>query len=297
MRLSSLSPSGSAAMHRHLRRRGLLRVASHNIMDGLFLRGLLARYRRHQRGPHALHALCIQEAVPHAPSAIAAALGRRFAVVTHSAAPRLALIYDRSRLRLRGLSVVMLPMLSRMHILQALYTRIEQRHAIVGRFHWRGVRRPRSKCGLALANFHLDTAGDNLNRAAQLASLATAIDASRPASVVACGDTNCFSWDATVAEAGLARMLAPLARRHGARDAHAMVAARPCGPRPTHFFARANEPKLWHRLAVLFGTRLGLDFPRRYDVVAASPQVLAAGTVETPESDHDLVWAALRPPG
>ena len=278
-------------LHRHLRRRGLLRVASHNIMDGLFLRDLCASYRRQQRGPHALHALCLQEVVPHAAPAIAAALGRNFAVATHSAAPRLALIYDRSRLRLRGLSVVMLPLLTRMLTFQPLYTRIEQRHAIVGRFRWRGVRRPRSKCGLALANFHLDTAGDNSNRATQLASLATAIDASRPASVVACGDTNCFSWDAAKAEAGLARMLEPLARRHGARDAHATIA------QPTHFFARANEPKIWHRLAVFFGTKFGLDFPRRYDVVAASPQVQAAGMVDTPESDHDLVWAALRPPG
>ena len=38
---------------------------------------------------------------------------------------------------------------------------------------------------------------------------------------------------------------------------------------------------------------IGIDFPRRYDVVAAAPRATAAGVLDTPESDHNLVWAAL----
>ena len=83
-------------------------------------------------------------------------------------------------------------------------------------------------------------------------------------------------------------MLAPLRQRHGAHDAHAAA------PAPTHFFARADEPKLGHQLAVMVG-RLGLDLPRRYDVVCAAPRAVEArGRVRTPSSDHDCVWARLR---
>ncbi len=142
-----------------------------------------------------------------------------------------------------------------------------------------------------MVNFHLDTAGHNTNRAAQLRAIAMALEPRRDHSLIACGDTNCFSFDAAQADRDLAGMLEPLARRHGALDAHAGAAAR-----VTHFFARAHEPSLGHRIAVAFG-RLGVDFPRRYDILAAAPPAMAAGTVVTPESDHDLVWAALRSPG
>jgi hypothetical protein len=40
--------------------------------------------------------------------------------------------------------------------------------------------------------------------------------------------------------------------------------------------------------------KMGLDLPRRYDVVCTSVPVLRRGQVVTPDSDHDLVWAALR---
>ena len=53
-------------------------------------------------------------------------------------------------------------------------------------------------------------------------------------------------------------------------------------------FARANEPKLAHQVAVAAG-KLGVDFPRRYDVVATSLRCARAGTVDTPDSDHNLV--------
>ena len=108
----------------------------------------------------------------------------------------------------------------------------------------------------------------------------------RQHAVIACGDTNAFDFRAKEAERALARLLEPLRHHHSVVDAHAAK------PAPTHFFARANEPKLGHRIAVFFG-RLGVDFPRRYDVVASSSQCVAASTLHTPDSDHDLVWAAL----
>ena len=60
----------------------------------------------------------------------------------------------------------------------------------------------------------------------------------------------------------------------------------------THWFARADEPKIGHQIAVALG-KLGVDAPRRYDVVFSSDHALAAGVHRTPESDHDLVWASL----
>ena len=80
-------------------------------------------------------------------------------------------------------------------------------------------------------------------------------------------------------------MLRPLART-GARDTHARA------PADTHFFARTTEPGLGHRLARLAGA-VGIDAPRRYDVLAAAARVVAAGYLHTPESDHDGAWAAL----
>lgn len=41
---------------------------------------------------------------------------------------------------------------------------------------------------------------------------------------------------------------------------------------------------------------MGLDAPRRYDVLLADAACRAAGYLETPESDHDAVWAALELP-
>ena len=211
-----------------------------------------------------------------------------FAVATHAAAPRLGLVYDRSQLRLLGLRVISLPLLPRVPILQRIYvSSIERKEVLVGRFRWRDGGR------LTLANFHLDTAGDNINRSAQMQALSDALEPRDARPLVACGDTNCFDWIAGKAERDLASMLTPLTDRHGAVDAHAT--AQPPVLQPTHFFARADEPKLGQRLAVLFGS-VGVDFPRRYDVVAATPRVAEAGVLTTPESDHDLVWAALRPP-
>ena len=63
--------------------------------------------------------------------------------------------------------------------------------------------------------------------------------------------------------------------------------------RPTHHFARQNEPMIPHRIGVALG-KLGLDIPLRYDVVCTNLPVEGRGQMVTPGSDHDLVWARLR---
>ena len=144
---------------------------------------------------------------------------------------------------------------------------------------------------LTIANFHLDAGGDNVHRAAQLLGLSDmlASDARRDSGgLIACGDTNAFEFDASKADAALRSMLSPLRSAHGARDTHAG------STEATHFFARAREPKIGHRIAVAVG-KLGVDFPRRYDVVLSAFRTCAAGRVSCDGSDHDLVWAALRP--
>lgn len=84
-------------------------------------------------------------------------------------------------------------------------------------------------------------------------------------------------------------MLTPLAAECGLVDVGAEC------ERDNHFFKRAREPKLGQRLAVFFG-RLGVDFPRRYDVVCTDLPVAEHGQVEAADSDHDIVWARVRWP-
>ena len=301
--------------------RAVLRVGTHNIMDGIWLPSLLAQYRQQQRGPNPLHVLCVQEAVPNAASAVAAALGPTFAVMAHKEAPRQAIVYDRARLRPHGPPrLYALPLLTDLPAWQRLYTSAgEQRHALICDFAWTMRRQRAAVAGrarggsgessgfspLTVANFHLDAGGNNVHRAQQLLALSRklAADAVRKGSgpVVACGDTNAFSFDEAEATRALGRMLRPLFTMHGARDAHEGSAE------ATHFFARAREPKLGQKIAAEVG-KLGIDFPRRYDVVVSALPLLAqaplrwrdssaAGIVTTEGSDHDLVWAAMLPAG
>ena len=131
-------------------------------------------------------------------------------------------------------------------------------------------------------SFHLDTAGGHRQRAAQVAALAAALaERGLERRLVGCGDTNAFSWRRD--RRALDDLLAPFAA-FGASDPET---------RPTHHFARQNEPMIPHRIGVALG-KLGLDIPLRYDVVCTNLPVLARGQVVTPGSDHDLVWARLR---
>merc|ERR1712014_517556 len=136
-----------------------LLVASHNVMNARGLKALLPAYAQLHR-EHKIGALCVQEHVPKAGARIASALGPSFGVALHQAAPRLAIVYDRSRLSLRRLTAITMPRLQHVPLWQRLYTSSapEQKHALVANF----------SPPLTMVNFHLDAAGDNEHRTAQL---------------------------------------------------------------------------------------------------------------------------------
>ena len=262
---------------------GALLFASHNQMRGRALAGLVSHYRR-LRERRGLDVLCLQENATlcgrtHA-SEVARALGSTYAALDEgSAETGQAIVYDRRRLRLLDARFLPLPRLPRLSWLQRRYIASgapEQRIAQVA------VLAPvDGGDAITVVNFHLDCAGDLSHRRRQVERILGEIAHARwPRRVVACGDTNAFSWQRQLA--ALRWLLAPF-QRLGARDVD---------DRPTHWFSRQREQLLTHRLAVAVG-HLGLDLPHRYDVVCTTQPVVACGQITTVESDHDLVWAQL----
>ena len=270
-------------------------VISSNIMHGLHLERLLPLYVRHARRLErfgGLGVFCIQENVRtgafDAADRVANALrrhggGQRWAVARSATEPRLATLYDARRFRRSLTRAIRLPVLASLSPLEKTYIRggvPEVKYAQATVLEPRRGTRP-----LCVLNVHLDAAGDNAHRAAQLAAAAAEVGR-RPRRVIAAGDTNCFDLSRRRQEAALEAILEPL-RARGVRDAHASA------PEDTHWFARTTEPGLGHRAARALG-RLGLDAPRRYDVIAADARPVAAGYLATPHSDHDAPWAAFR---
>ena len=266
-------------------------VLSHNIMDGLHIDRLLPRYARQARRLERFGGLglfCVQEnarfGALDAADRIAHALaraggGQKWAVARCAEDPRLATVVDARRWRVRRGAGVALPVLDALSPLERTYIRggaPEQKYAQTTSLAPRDGGPP-----LAVVNVHLDAAGDNAHRARQAAVAAAAVGGGR---VLAAGDTNCFAASRAAHAAALDDVLAPL-RALGAEDAHAAA------PADTHWFARTTETGVGHRLARALGA-LGVDAPRRYDVIAATARPVAAGYLRTPESDHDAVWAA-----
>ena len=261
-------------------------VATHNLMHGLRLGSLIPHYIALRDGP-GLDLLCVQEdrfltEGPDLPSArIAAALGPDYAVVADAACPGLAFVHDARTLTCAGRAIVPLPLLAALNAFERLYIvggKTKQKYALLAEMRARAGGPP-----FAAACFHLDTAGGNKHRAAQVEAIAAALRArDRHRRFVACGDSNAFAWRRQ--PEALRRLMQPLAAL-GAEDPES---------RPTHYFARQNEPKLPHRTGVLLG-KLGIDLPRRYDVVWTNLPVSERGQVVTPDSDHDLVWARIAP--
>lgn len=251
-------------------------------MDGLRLRDL-HRYYRALNERRGLAVLCVQENMRTAAAThtevIARELGSSFAQVGDSDA-RMGIVYDRERAELVDHHLVPLPRLERLTWFQRLYIdggKPSQKYAQLATF------RPISGDLLTVFNFHLETAGAHEHRRRQVEAIArAAVEGDHQDRFVACGDTNAFELVPARQRGALDEILEPL-ERLGARDS---------GTDPTHFFARQNEPKPLHQMAVMLG-RLGIDFPGRYDVVCTNVDVVDHGTVSTVESDHDLVWAEL----
>ena len=262
-------------------------VATHNLMHGLRLPALLPYYIA-LRDEEGLDLLCLQEdrflsgAAPLPSAQIAAALGPDYRVVADDACPGLAFVHDARTLTCDARAVVPLPLLAALNAFERLYIvggKTKQKFMLLAELRARDGEAP-----FAAACFHLDTAGGNAHRATQIQAIAAALRERNLAHrFVACGDSNAFAWRRQPEV--LRRLMEPFAAL-GAVDPET---------RPTHYFARQNEPKLPHRTGVLLG-KLGIDLPRRYDVVCTNLPVDARGQVVTPDSDHDLVWARLSMP-
>jgi endonuclease/exonuclease/phosphatase family metal-dependent hydrolase len=261
-------------------------VASHNVMHGRRLDALLPCYRA-LRADEGLDLLCLQEDrflegdPAERPSArIAAALGGDYQIVRDDGAPGLALLIDRRTLAPGEGGIIPLPRLASLSWFERRYIvggKTKQKHAL-----WATLRARAGDLAFTAVSFHLETAGGHRQRMSQMAALAAALgERNLQGRLCACGDTNAFSWRAGRRQ--LDSLLAPFAA-FGAGDPET---------RPTHYFARQNEPLVPHRIGVALG-KIGIDLPRRYDVVCTNLAASARGQIETLGSDHDLVWARLR---
>ena len=263
-------------------------VASHNLMHALRLPALI-RHHLGLRDEQGLDLLCVQEnrflteEVDLPSDRIAAALGPDYRVVRDDGCRGLALVHDTRTLTCEAHAIASLPLLAKLTPFERLYIRggkTKQKYALLAEMSARGGAGGQA-ARFGVACFHLDTAGGNGHRAAQVEAIAAALRArGLHRGFVACGDSNAFAWRRQ--PEALQRLLAPLAAL-GATDPET---------RPTHYFARQNEGKFIHGTGVLLG-RLGLDIPLRYDVVCSNLKVTDRGQVVTPDSDHDLVWARI----
>jgi hypothetical protein len=194
--------------------------------------------------------------------------------------PRLAVLLDDS-LPVVETFLIPLPRLAKLSWFEKTYIRggkTKQKYALAVRTVWR--EKP-----LTLVNFHLDTAGDNRHRTAQVRAITTALTERKlDGPLVACGDTNAFTWSSRPGLSQLEALMRPLIESRGVR---LLVDGT-----PTHFFARQREGLLTHRALVALG-RLGIDHPLPYDVICSDLPAQGIGQVTTRESDHDLVYAVL----
>ena len=255
----------------------------------------LIRHHVALRDEQGLDLLCLQEnrfltEEADLPSdRIAAALGPDYRVVRDDGCPGLAFVHDARTLTCAAHAIAPLPLLAKLTPFERLYIRggkTKQKYALLAELcaparDGDGGR----QADFAAACFHLDTAGGNGHRGTQVEAIAAALrDRGLHRAFVACGDSNAFAWRRQ--PAALQRLFAPLAA-FGATDPET---------RPTHRFARQNEGKFIHQTGVLLG-KMGIDIPLRYDVLCTNLTVAERGQVDTPDSDHDLVWARVVVPG
>ncbi|MBC7792368.1 MAG: hypothetical protein H7Z43_01565 [Clostridia bacterium] len=247
-------------------------------MHGIRLRQLNATYRTLSR-TLGLNVLCLQETLEGHTESVGDALGGAYMTLAHPN-EGLGLVYDSAAVELREEALIPLPKLIAMPRYAGLYMKSrhpEQKYALACTVTPRDGSTP-----FTLVNFHLDAAGTNVHRSAQLRF---AVDRLRArdltARLIACGDANVFALRAH--GQAYKKLLAPLSEL-GCVDNET---------RPTHFFARSREPRYAQRILRQVG-KLGLDAPRRYDVICSNITTPARGQVETPDSDHDLLWVRLK---
>jgi len=269
-------------------------IASHNTMHGVFLGDLIERYRALVPA-HRVDVLCLQENMPLSEEQAAlranagthaeifcAELGE-FQCVCLPEHPALATLI-RKAFVLEDAFLVPLPRLRRLNWVERLYIHggeVTAKYALVTVARYQDQR-------LTVANFHLETAGDNAHRRRQVAAVAEALhQRGIHERVVACGDTNAFSWSRSGAMRVITELLEPLK--------HVAGAAPKTTGEATHYFARQRENLLPHRFACMVG-RFGVDHPLPYDVICSDLHAVKSGKVSTEESDHDLVYAELRWP-
>jgi endonuclease/exonuclease/phosphatase family metal-dependent hydrolase len=271
------------------------KIASHNIMDGLKLKDL---YKYYSTG--SFDVLCLQEDVHNPPDKDSRTYSQRIAdamtipskknFTAHYdlSAPRLATIYNTSKYKLRESAVMNLKRLASRSIPDRFMFGggpTERKFALISVLSSR--QKEKDKKDLVVVNFHLDAQGDNLHRYNQIRDLLIRVKKRYDdLDVVMCGDTNMFDVNRGKQVKALAMMLQTFERfgLHPSKD---------CNAEATHFFARADEPKFAHQIAVAFG-RLGVDFPECFDIIASNANIVQHGQVRTVESDHDLIWVAVQ---
>lgn len=273
-------------------------VASHNLMNG---HRLDPSHYRDLRDGVGLDVLCLQENRPGPRGwpciRIASELGPGFRYLGRDPDGGLGIVYNHKTLRCIESERLLLPRLERLTWFERRYIasgRPDPRWVQITRFEpiLRAVESERgadprgagsTARPIAIANFHLETAGTQDHRQRQTRHIADLLRArEHTRRIVACGDTNAFAMPWKLQIAALDHVLAPLVEL-GLRD---------IDTRPTHFFARQDEPLLTHQILCRLG-RLGIDLPQRYDVVCTDLPVEDHGQITTPGSDHDLVWARM----
>jgi hypothetical protein len=297
-------------------------VASHNIMDGLFLyQGLLEHYERlPSLAKGAPIVVCLQEnnrlsnitnkpaqraggestlffdtadEIAHVLSQAGSNDTSRYEVV-RSSYPRLAIIFDTSQLVCLDTRTAALPKMDKLPLWNRLVgLRLEQKNYFYCRFQ------THKKQTFDVVNFHLDAAGTNAHRIAQFHHMVEQEGTDNSGRNIKhfqlfCGDTNLFGASLNSQVENFRALLQP--GSPGANmDLIGDVSV------PTHYFSRANEPKFGHQIVYNAG-KLGLDFPGCYDVFVARNMGLLSsvggidqvtvedhGVIDTPMSDHNLV--------
>jgi endonuclease/exonuclease/phosphatase family metal-dependent hydrolase len=271
-----------------------LTVASHNTMHGVFLEALIDQYQTLVQ-QHELDVLCLQEnvALPNStaksfptgqPVWTQAELVRErlgdFKCVCLAECPGLATLL-RNSITVHDAFLIHLPRLARLRWFERLYIRggkAKQKYAlatVVGN----------AAAPITIVNFHLETAGSNLHRTKQVAAIAHALAGKGIVQrVIACGDTNAFTWSRNAGARVTAEIMRPL---------HETANAIPRGNiSATHYFGRQNEDLVTHRLLTALG-KIGIDHPLPYDVICTDLDARYCDKLSTPASDHDLVFAKL----